>query len=296
MSHLRLKNIFSTLPIMIAANANAATVPAPVVAEAELRAINHRYVSAFAVADGSYMDALTATDFLLTSSKGDWIERGQHLELMRNPMVSGGVSYDNVQVRLFGSVALLHGVFEAVGDQGTAMRVRYTDVYHWDGARWRLVNAQNTVLGEGVAKQQQRGKAVVYAPWQDQDPTGADQEVLLALNSNYVRAFREADVSWYDAHLSPDYVVINGDGSFDDRTQALAEFAQPSFARHMRSFPVGKVRIRRFDDIALIHAENDYELKDGRRGVSRYTDIWRKQEDGSWRCIAAHITRHKAPA
>ena len=63
----------------------------------------------------------------------------------------------------------------------------------------------------------------------------------------------------------------------------------------MKSFPVDKVSIRRFDDVALIHAENAYELKDGRKGVSRYTDIWQKQ-NGRWRCVAAHITVHKAPA
>ena len=49
----------------------------------------------------------------------------------------------------------------------------------------------------------------------------------------------------------------------------------------MKSFPVDNVNIRRFDDVALIHAENAYELKDGRKGVSRYTDIWHKQ-NGRW--------------
>lgn len=33
-------------------------------------------------------------------------------------------------------------------------------------------------------------------------------------------------------------------------------------------------------------------MKDGRVGVNRYTDIWRKR-DGKWQCIAAHITVHK---
>jgi ketosteroid isomerase-like protein len=63
----------------------------------------------------------------------------------------------------------------------------------------------------------------------------------------------------------------------------------------MQSFPVDKVRIRRFGDVALIHAENAYQMKDGRSGVSRYTDIWQKQANGRWLCIAAHITPHKAP-
>ena len=45
--------------------------------------------------------------------------------------------------------------------------------------------------------------------------------------------------------------------------------------------------------IALIHAENDYKLKDGRRGISRYTDIWLAR-GGRWLCIAAHITAYRA--
>jgi uncharacterized protein (TIGR02246 family) len=131
-------------------------------------------------------------------------------------------------------------------------------------------------------------------PWQGQDPSGDDLAVLRTLNENYVKAFREADIAWYDAHLAQDYLVINGDGSLHERGAALANFAKPTFATHMKSFPVDKVSIRRFDDVALIHAENAYELKDGRKGVSRYTDIWVKRE-GKWRCIAAHITVHKAP-
>ena len=62
----------------------------------------------------------------------------------------------------------------------------------------------------------------------------------------------------------------------------------------MASFPVDKVQIRRFADVALIHAENDYVLNDGRSGVSRYTDIWH-QRDGRWSCIAAHITVKRPP-
>jgi hypothetical protein len=66
--------------------------------------------------------------------------------------------------------------------------------------------------------------------------------------------------------------------------------------RFQRVDPVGHVlRIRCFDDVAIIHAENDYELKDGRTGISRYTDIWVKQIDDAWKCVAAHITVFRAP-
>jgi ketosteroid isomerase-like protein len=270
-------------------------IPAADIAQVQLRMINHRFANAFAAPDHAWMDALTAQDFVLTTSGGDWLDRAQHLETMRKATLPGGVSYDNVQVRLFGPVALLHGVFEALSDQGAVVRLRYTNVYHWAGGRWQLVNAQNTLIKDGVSKGIATATLPAHAPWQGQDPTGSDLAVLQELNANYVNAYREANVGWYDAHLAQGYVVINSDGSMNDRAGALADFAKPSFATYMQSFPVDKVRIRRFGDVALIHAENAYQMKDGRSGVSRYTDIWQKQANGRWLCIAAHITPHKAP-
>ncbi len=275
-----------------AASSSAPPPPPPPTAEAQLRAINHRFVNAFKVADGDFMNTLTATDFLLTSSTGEWLGRADHLAAMDKPMPLERVSYRDVEVRLLGSSAVLLGVFEAVLPNGSAMRVRYTDVYFWDGGAWRLVSAQNTAIRDGVAIARHAGKAPAHAAWSGTDPVGDDNEVLRQLNESYVESFRRSDVAWYDAHLAPDYISINNDGSYRDRAAALEYFAQPTFATHMKSFLLDKVKIRRFDDVALVHAENVAELKDGSRRVSRYTDIWRKQ-DGRWRCVAAHITSQK---
>jgi ketosteroid isomerase-like protein len=275
--------------------AEAAPVPSPELAEAQLRAINHRFVESFVFANAGFIEALTADDFVETAADGSWRGRAEFVSGMRSPHPLDGATYDDVRVRLFGSVALVQGLFEALHRDGKVARVRYTDAYVWNGAAWRLVSGNNTSLRDGVSTRQQTGSAPPHEPWQGRDPGGDDAAVLRTLNENYVKAYREADVAWYDAHLAPDYVVVSGDGSFHDRAAALANFAKPSFAAYMKSFPVDKVTIRRFDDVALINAENAYEMKDGRTGVSRYTDIWHKK-DGRWRCIAAHITVHKAPA
>lgn len=284
-------------PLVLAgalATAQAAPLPAPPVAEAQLRAINHRFVDAFVVPNPDFMAALTADDFVLTDNDGSWHDRASFLAALRRPTGLRGASYDDVRVRLFGPVALVHGVFQGLPAEGPARRVRYTDVYVWAGESWRLVSAQNTPIASGVALALQQAPVPAHAPWQGRDPEGEDAQVLHTLNEQYVQAFREADVAWYDAHLAPDYVVVSGDGSWQDRSAALAHFAKPTFAERIRSFPVGRVTVRRFADVALIHAENDYELKDGRKGISRYTDIWHRV-GGRWLCVAAHITVHKAP-
>jgi ketosteroid isomerase-like protein len=272
---------------------NAAPVPPLEVAEAQLRAINHRFVNSVVDANGALMDALTGADFLLTEHDGSWLGRAEFLAKMRQQAPLDTASYEDMRVRLFGPVAVVHAVFRAT-PQASATKLRYTDVYLWSGAVWQLVSAQNTLVKDTASVQQLTATVPAHERWQGNDPGGDDLAVLHTLNENYVKAFREADVGWYDAHLASDYVVVSGDGSLHDRAGALADFATPSFAMHIKTFPVDRVNIRRFGDVALIHAENAYELKDGRKGVSRYTDIWHKQSE-HWRCIAAHITVHRAP-
>lgn len=283
------------LSVGVAGAAGAAPVPAPELAAAQLRAINHRFVEASIHPDNAFMESLAAEDFLALTTTGNWHERAEFLAGMREPARYEGASYSNIGVRLYGDVALVQGVFEAQRAGVAPGRVRYTDVYTWNGTGWRLVGGANSRLKEGTTIDLQTGVVPAFQAWKGKDPQGDDETVLRALNANYVKAFRESDVGWYDAHLAQDYNVVYGDGSFHDRAGALADFAKPTFAEHLALFPVDNVRIRRFGDVALVSAENAYERKDGRKGENRYTDIWLKQ-DGRWRCIQAHITVHKAPA
>lgn len=290
-----IRSAIPLIALLTAGVAETASVPAPAtaLAEVQLRTINHRFVSGFMRAEGDFMEALTESDFLLTDASGQWLGRADHLKSMREPSGLDGVSYRDVEVRLFGPTALVHGVFEATAPGGRVMRVRYLDVYSWDGAAWRLVSGQNTLIEDGVSTELQRGPARTYGSWSGRDPEGEDPDVLKKLNESYVQAFRDSNTPWYDKHLARDYVVIYPDGSYHDRNGALANFAQPLFATHMKSFSLDQVRIRRYGDVALIHAENVAELKDGRKATSRYTDIWHKQ-DGRWLCIAAHINDVRA--
>lgn len=270
--------------------------PGPVnLARAQLRAINHRTVHALVVPDARFIDALVDEDFLFTASDGEWIDRAGYLARMRAPAPLRGASCEGVRVRLYGPVALVQGTVQTPLRDGVVARLRYSDVYLRRDTAWRLVNSQHTVVQPGVPTAPRPGVAPRHLPWTGQDPQGDDIEVLHTLNAQYVQAYRDANVAWYDAHFAPDYNAVQGDGTRSDRAAALARFAQPSYALHMRAFPVDRVTVRRFGEVALIHAENAYTLKDGREGVSRYTDIWRRQH-GGWKCVSAHITEQQHPA
>jgi ketosteroid isomerase-like protein len=118
--------------------------------------------------------------------------------------------------------------------------------------------------------------------------TASDYAALEALNENYIRAVRESDIGWFDQYLSQDFLNSNPDGSLVDRAGFLAQIARPTTVPNLAC---EDVHIRILNDTALIHARTAYTKADGQRGGGRYTDIWMKQSNGNWLCVAAHVTR-----
>ena len=114
-----------------------------------------------------------------------------------------------------------------------------------------------------------------------------DQARLEALNREYIRSVSEADVRWFDANLSEDFVNSNPDCSRLDREGFLAQIGRGST---VKGLDIEDVLIRELGDVALIHARTTYVKADGQPGAGRYTDVWQKR-GGRWICVAANVTR-----
>ena len=114
-----------------------------------------------------------------------------------------------------------------------------------------------------------------------------DQAILEALNREYIRSVSEADVRWFDANLSADFVNSNHDCSRLDRAGFLAQIGRGSTVKNL---DIEDVLIRELGDVALIHARTTYVRADGQRGAGRYTDVWARRA-GGWVCVAANVTR-----
>jgi ketosteroid isomerase-like protein len=114
-----------------------------------------------------------------------------------------------------------------------------------------------------------------------------DQAALAALNREYIRSVSEADVRWFDANLSEDFVNSNPDGTLLDRAAFLAQIGRGST---VKSLDIEDVMIRDLGDVALIHARTTYVKADGQPGAGRYTDVWARRS-GRWVCVAANVTR-----
>ena len=114
-----------------------------------------------------------------------------------------------------------------------------------------------------------------------------EQTTLEALNREYIRSVSEADVRWFDANLSDDFVNSNPDCTLLDRADFLAQIGRGSSVKNLG---IEDVLIRVLGDVALIHARTTYTKADGQPGAGRYTDVWAKR-GGRWVCVAANVTR-----
>lgn len=115
---------------------------------------------------------------------------------------------------------------------------------------------------------------------------------LERLNAAYVRAYLESDVSWFERHLAKDFRCILSSGALIDREEFLRNVARPVA---MASFDVEDVVVRFVDGVAIVQARTQYETSEGKRGGSRYVDLW-VLRDGRWQTLLAQITAISTPA
>lgn len=116
---------------------------------------------------------------------------------------------------------------------------------------------------------------------------GSEQTTLEQLNQEYVAAFMNADVEWYQEHLADDFVCIESDGSVLNKNQFLQNTAK---GPDVDDYMLHEVDVRIYGGVALVQATGSWTGKDKSKGISRYTDVYVKS-DNVWKAISAQITR-----
>jgi Domain of unknown function (DUF4440) len=108
---------------------------------------------------------------------------------------------------------------------------------------------------------------------------------LHRLNSHYIRAFVESDVTWYDEHLSPDFTCSLADGRRIGKAEFLVRIANgPSVTQ----VTYDEVDVRPLGEMALVHGVTHY-VRGGSPASTRYTDVWLRRGD-RWLVVAAQLT------
>jgi hypothetical protein len=112
-------------------------------AVATLHRLNADYVRAFAEADTAWYREHLSDDFVCTLADGRRIDKTEFLRRNAETRGVADVSFDEVDVRPQGAVALVHGVAHYVRNRARTS-TRYTVVWLARDGRWHAVAAHLT--------------------------------------------------------------------------------------------------------------------------------------------------------
>lgn len=120
----------------------------------------------------------------------------------------------------------------------------------------------------------------------------ADEATLTQLNQQYITAFLQSDVNWYQQHLTDDFVCIESDGTMVDKAAFLRDTAKGPGT--VVDYRLVETKVRIIGDTAFIHAQGLATRKDGTTSTSRYTDVYVRVH-GQWKAASAQITPIRPP-
>src|SRR5262245_48580832 len=247
-----------------------------------LEQLNRGYVHAGQTSDTGWFDKHLAACFMASNPDGSLNDRAGFLERIGRPNPSKDMAAVDPRVRVVGDVGIVDSGFRYTKPDGGDGAGHYTDVYGFIDGRWRCISAHFALRPAPPQTGATKTAAIAAAA-----ASPADHAGLAELNRHYIRSVQESDVRWFDAHLAPEFVNGNADGSFSDRAAFIEVIGKPCPVANLRA---ADVRIQVVGDIGIIHARTAYTKPDGEAGAGRYTDIWWRAA-GRWRCVSAHVTR-----
>jgi ketosteroid isomerase-like protein len=109
-----------------------------------LIALNRDYIHSVQHGDVHRFEAILAEDFLCSNPDGSLIDKKQFLAQTARPVTISSLSAHEVQVRIFGDVAIIHARTSYTTADGEQRNGRYTDVWARRDGMWLAVSAHVT--------------------------------------------------------------------------------------------------------------------------------------------------------
>lgn len=113
---------------------------------ATLTALNLDYVRAVLQSDVRRFDEILAPDFRNTNPDGTIVDRAGFLKQVARPSALQSLRAEAVEIRVFGSTAIIHARTVYTTSDNRSGSGRYTDIWHKQDGRWRAVAAHVTRL------------------------------------------------------------------------------------------------------------------------------------------------------
>jgi ketosteroid isomerase-like protein len=111
---------------------------------ATLGELNANYIRSVQESDARWFDENLAQDFLNSNPDGSLVERAGFLAQIARPCALSSLACEDVRVRIFGDIAIIHARTTYRKPDGQPGAGRYTDVYARRQGRWLCVAAHVT--------------------------------------------------------------------------------------------------------------------------------------------------------
>jgi ketosteroid isomerase-like protein len=109
-----------------------------------LTALNRDYIASVQTGDVKRFEEILADDFYCSNPDGSLVDRDGFLAQTARPVTISGLAAEDVMIRLFGDVAIVHGRTRYSTAEGRIALGRYTDVWEKRDGAWRAVSAHVT--------------------------------------------------------------------------------------------------------------------------------------------------------
>ena len=109
-----------------------------------LESLNRDYISSVQNCDVARFDQILAPEFYCSNPDGTLIDRAAFLKQTAIPVTITGLVAEDVKIRLFGDVAIIHARTSYKTADGQQKFGRYTDVWARQNGKWLAVSAHVT--------------------------------------------------------------------------------------------------------------------------------------------------------
>ena len=109
---------------------------------AALQRINDEYIRSVARCDVAWFERHLAEDFMNGNADGSFVDRATFLRQIGGPSAVPDLQAEDVQIRVMGDFAIIHGRTRYTKPGGEAGAGRYTDIYARRAGRWLCVAAE----------------------------------------------------------------------------------------------------------------------------------------------------------
>lgn len=109
-----------------------------------LQTLNRDYINSVQSGDVRRFDELLAQDFFCSNPDGSLVDRKGFLQQTSKPVTISNLRADEVLIRFFGDIAIIHGRTSYRLPDGREAHGRYTDVWARQGNSWKTISAHVT--------------------------------------------------------------------------------------------------------------------------------------------------------